>query len=195
MMVHVTQSLCNHFMSLVAQPTNTTSLRPYIYLCPRSYLFLMPFTFNFTFSVPGIPNPFAAASSSNLNAQVQSCAAQKSSLSAPTVTVNTVDTNTTQRISRPPFRHGTRNRRAPSPLPPAPLSRKRGWVPSSSEPSYASAIQHSSIGYLDTPAKYRQLAENFYDHDYNTPDQDEMEGGKSSFSPHSFPTTRAHEHV
>lgn len=139
------------------------------------------FSFNFTFTVPGVPNPFAAASSSNLSLEQSSCA-QKSSLSAPTVTVNpvTVDTYSAEKKSRPPLRHG-KDRRAPSPLPPAPLSRKRGWVPSTCEPSYASTIPHSTSGYLDTPAKYRKMAEtetrdNF---DYNTPDQDEMEGGES----------------
>ncbi|KAJ7903442.1 hypothetical protein B0H14DRAFT_3079604 [Mycena olivaceomarginata] len=51
------------------------------------------------------------------------------------------------------------NLRRPSPA--APLSRKRGWDPSLAEPSQSAATLASSSGYLDTPAKYREMADEF----------------------------------
>lgn len=41
--------------------------------------------------------------------------------------------------------------------PPVPLARKRGWIPSEPEPSHATTSQTSTTGYLDTPAKYRDM--------------------------------------
>ncbi|KAF6753135.1 hypothetical protein DFP72DRAFT_849497 [Ephemerocybe angulata] len=42
---------------------------------------------------------------------------------------------------------------------PAPVSRKRGWEPSNSSPSGSQTTLASGSGYLDTPAKYREMAE------------------------------------
>jgi hypothetical protein len=70
-------------------------------------------------------------------------------------------------------------------LPLGPTAKKRGWNPSSAEPSYPSTVQSSTSGYLDTPAKYRDMAEtqSFGKDDYNSQDQgDEMEAGTLSFS-------------
>ena len=134
----------------------------------------MPFTFNFTFAVP---NPFSAFSTNLDQIQPNSCSTVKPSLSAPTVTFNNLDTNPLQ--ARLPLR---RARRAPSPISSAPLAKKRGWRPSSSEPSYPSATSTSSSGYFDTPAKYRDMASNDSDNNdkrTNPQDQDEMEGGTS----------------
>ena len=54
----------------------------------------------------------------------------------------------------------TRPRPSPSPGPPlfAPTSRKRGWEPAFVEPSLSTTTLASSSGYLDTPAKYRDMA-------------------------------------
>lgn len=102
----------------------------------------MPFSFSFSFSVPGLPNPFIARTPAS---------------AAPThgQSVQAID------------RHGSRPRRrdlpprpnrSPSPCIVQPLSRKRGWIPAVPEPSQAATIQTSS-GYLDTPAKYRDMAQ------------------------------------
>ena len=78
--------------------------------------------------------------------------------------------------------HGTLNtasnapRRPISPClaPPQPLAKKRGWVPSSSEMSVPAAVETSTNGYLDTPAKYRDQARTADD------DLEEMVAGKPS---------------
>ncbi|KAI0676018.1 hypothetical protein C8Q78DRAFT_1007677 [Trametes maxima] len=92
-------------------------------------LLAMVFSFSFNLSVPGITNPFAAATEP-----------------AP----SRYDTDM-QHSSIP-------RRRPPSPSLLPPLSRKRGWVPSSSEPSRPAPMHTSTSGYLDTPAKYRDMA-------------------------------------
>ncbi|KAI8985784.1 hypothetical protein BD414DRAFT_489226 [Trametes punicea] len=89
----------------------------------------MVFSFSFTLSVPGISNPFAAPA-----------------LPAPPHYHTDVQHSSVSR-RRPP---------SPSLLPP--LSKKRGWVPSSPEPSRPASIHTSTSGYLDTPAKYRDMA-------------------------------------
>ncbi|KZV63749.1 hypothetical protein PENSPDRAFT_200117 [Peniophora sp. CONT] len=89
------------------------------------------FNFTFSFSVPGVSNPFASAPAQEHDRD------KKTPVVAPSA----------------PAR-----RPHPATLPPAlPLSRKRGWVPSEPEPSEAATIQASSSGYLDTPAKYRDF--------------------------------------
>ncbi|KAI0796191.1 hypothetical protein C8Q75DRAFT_745620 [Abortiporus biennis] len=100
----------------------------------------MVFSFSFNFSVPGIANPFIA----------------------PKAPAN-------DRKHAPPIRETITRRRPPSPCfsSSQPLSRKRGWVPAISEPSHAAAIQTSTSGYLDTPAKYRDMAQ--------SNDEDEIE--------------------
>jgi len=106
----------------------------------------MPFPFTFSQSVPGIPNPFSAQGQGSF---VQS---------EPNPSRGSVDPASlrTQHVRPGP-------RRRPSPVhsivsPVVPLSRKRGWEPSLSGPSLAATSSTSSIGYLDTPAKYREMA-------------------------------------
>ena len=102
----------------------------------------MPFPFTFSLNVPGISNPFSAQGQKSI---------VQSEPDLPRVGTLQVQ------HERP------RPLRRPSPTPPiispvVPLSRKRGWEPSVSGPSLAAASSTSSIGYLDTPAKYREMA-------------------------------------
>ncbi|KAI0369749.1 hypothetical protein BV20DRAFT_333739 [Pilatotrama ljubarskyi] len=92
----------------------------------------MVFSFSFSLSVPGITNPFAVAQQP-----------------APPPKLH-YDTDV-QHSAAP-------RRRPPSPSLLPPLSRKRGWVPSSAEPSLPAPMHTSTSGYLDTPAKYRDMA-------------------------------------
>jgi len=102
----------------------------------------MPFPFTFKLAVPGL-NPF----------------------SSPAETPSEAPPNlgyTSQSPDEPrsrPARPNNINHRRPSPSPSlaAPLSRKRGWDPSLAEPSQSAATLASSSGYLDTPAKYREM--------------------------------------
>lgn len=104
----------------------------------------MPFPFTFSFRVPGLHNPFTTSP-----AVKPSRNDKKDALLDPI----------SRRINRalPPPR-----RASPSPSPSlspfVPLNRKRGWVPSISEPSQAATSAASTRGYLDTPAKYRDMA-------------------------------------
>ncbi|PCH44469.1 hypothetical protein WOLCODRAFT_139026 [Wolfiporia cocos MD-104 SS10] len=93
----------------------------------------MFFPFSFSFNVPGLTNPFALR--------------RKTILAPPQ-----------NRIA--PFDAGARGdrknlRRSPSPSLLSPVSRKRGWAPSDSEPSQPAEIRTSTSGYLDSPAKHR----------------------------------------
>lgn len=94
----------------------------------------MPFNFTFNLPVPGITNPFSTPSQPQPDA----------SGSCPPAQIPDVR----------PLRHRPSSGRFPSP---EPLSRKRGWVPATAEPSLATAVNASSNGYLDTPAKYREM--------------------------------------
>lgn len=104
----------------------------------------MPFPFTFSFRVPGLHNPFITPP-----AVKPSRNDRKDALLDPI----------SRRINRalPPPR-----RASPSPSPSlspfVPLNRKRGWVPSIPEPSQAATSAASTRGYLDTPAKYRDMA-------------------------------------
>ncbi|KAH7910294.1 hypothetical protein BJ138DRAFT_1009114 [Hygrophoropsis aurantiaca] len=98
----------------------------------------MPFPFTFNLSVPGLQNPFSAPS------QIGSRNDKKD-----------VEPQAIRRIAAlPPHRISP----SPSLSAPLPLSRKRGWTPSTPEPSRASTNATSTRGYLDTPAKYRDMA-------------------------------------
>ncbi|KAF9219703.1 hypothetical protein BS17DRAFT_788639 [Gyrodon lividus] len=99
----------------------------------------MPFPFTFSLNVPGLHNPFLA----------QPGLAQSRSTRS-----NHVPTPISRHISaRPPRRISP----CSSLSPPVPLARKRGWVPSTPEPSQATTSATSTRGYLDTPAKYRDM--------------------------------------
>ncbi len=109
----------------------------------------MVFSFSFSLSVPGISNPFTTAAAAN-----------PESAPPPELQFNT-DVHGVQPTSLP-------RRRPPSPSVQPPLAKKRGWVPSGPEPSRPAPIHASTSGYLDTPAKYRDMA-------YENADQDEIE--------------------
>ncbi|KAF9244147.1 hypothetical protein BU15DRAFT_42223 [Melanogaster broomeanus] len=98
----------------------------------------MLFPFTFTLNVPGLQNPFLAQPGLMQNQS----------------RIDSKDVQTpTLRSARPP------RRISPSPTlsPPVPLVRKRGWVPSTPEPSRAATSATCTKGYLDTPAKYRDM--------------------------------------
>ncbi|KAG8220761.1 hypothetical protein J3R82DRAFT_2190 [Butyriboletus roseoflavus] len=96
----------------------------------------MQFPFTFTLHVPGLHNPFLARPGP---VQAQS-RIEASAISR-------------QVASLPP----TRFLPASSLSPPIPLARKRGWIPAEPEPSHAATSATSTTGYLDTPAKYRDM--------------------------------------
>lgn len=99
----------------------------------------MPFPFTFRLPVPGLTNPFY---------QVPSTPAESSDRSPGSTSTK-----------HPEMMKITRQR--PSPIlssPEAPLSRKRGWEPTFAETSRSTTTLASSNGYLDTPAKYRDIA-------------------------------------
>ena len=99
----------------------------------------MPFPFTFSFSVPGLHNPFSTAA--------QEPAVQRS---------RTDKQDVSKAISR--RNHPFPPSRCTSPSPSlVPLTRKRGWVPSIPEPSQAATSAASIGGYLDTPAKYKHM--------------------------------------
>ncbi|KAF7312391.1 hypothetical protein MIND_00252400 [Mycena indigotica] len=97
----------------------------------------MPFPFTFNFAVPGL-NPFAAESP------------------AENFTHAEPSGHSSQQARARPARPTNVHERRPSPAPPT--TRKRGWDPSLAEPSHSSTTLASPSGYLDTPAKYREMA-------------------------------------
>jgi hypothetical protein len=100
------------------------------------------FPFTFKLSVPGLSNPFSVP--------------PVTPPELPPVQDRTGLHDDAQKRPR-------RQRPSPSPTPSLspppqqPLSRKRGWEPTFAEPSRSTATLASSAGYLDTPAKYREL--------------------------------------
>ncbi|KAI5121867.1 hypothetical protein M0805_001075 [Coniferiporia weirii] len=101
----------------------------------------MSFPFSFRLSVPGISNPF-----SNSSPPPQTARTGKQPFEA---------SNLHESWASPAPIY----RRRPSPGPaPAPLVRKRGWVPSTAEPSCAAVVSTSTTGFLDTPAIYRDMS-------------------------------------
>jgi hypothetical protein len=110
----------------------------------------MVFPFTFALNIPDVINPF------NVRAPNQTPVAGTNGN-----VVISHDSGT--RRSRAALQNITRLRPSPSPTP-APLSRKRGWEPSFSEPSYSTTTRASTAGYLDTPAKYRQNIPDEYHH-------------------------------
>ena len=98
----------------------------------------MLFPFTFSFSVPGIMNPFSKS---------------------PDLSNDAGDSPTPAKIDNLEGKRWIAVRRPrPSALPPpVPLARKRGWKPSSPEPSPAVAVTTSTRGYLNVPPKYRDF--------------------------------------
>ena len=111
----------------------------------------MVFPFTFVLSIPDIINPFT------LRASNQSPAVGTSGNAV-------VSHASDMRRSRAAFQKIIRPYPSRSPTP-TPLSRKRGWDPSFSDPSYSTITTiASTAGYLDTPAKYRQNIPDEYHH-------------------------------
>ena len=100
----------------------------------------MPFPFTFSLSVPGISNPFT------------------SEPKAHTVQSERVPTSSATGVQH----LGPCRRASVSPVPSSSSglqSRKRGWEPAISQPSSAiTTTATSTLGYLDTPARYRDMA-------------------------------------
>ncbi|KAG6914244.1 hypothetical protein DXG01_001494 [Tephrocybe rancida] len=103
----------------------------------------MPFPFTFKLSVPGLSNPFVRPEQlppmpgdklGKVSMQAQSQPKQRLQITRP----------------RPPS--------SPAPVP-MPASRKRGWEPTFASTSRSTTTLASTSGYLDTPAKYREMAE------------------------------------
>ncbi|KAF8141903.1 hypothetical protein EV363DRAFT_37836 [Boletus edulis] len=96
----------------------------------------MQFPFTFTLNIPGLHNPFLAKL-------------------GPALAHSRFDGGTAspEVASVPPSRVPPVN----SLSPPVSLARKRGWIPSEPEPSHAATSATSTTGYLDTPAKYRDM--------------------------------------
>ncbi|KAI6124925.1 hypothetical protein EV401DRAFT_2259656 [Pisolithus croceorrhizus] len=115
----------------------------------------MPFPFTFRLSVPGLNNPFLAAPSKSESGSHQRPVNDRQlGHTAPPSSSSALIS--ARRIPIPPHRHRTLAATHPYSLsPPVPLARKRGWAPSSPEPSQATTSNTSTSGYLDTPAKYR----------------------------------------
>ncbi|PIL24922.1 hypothetical protein GSI_12809 [Ganoderma sinense ZZ0214-1] len=114
----------------------------------------MVFSFSFNLSVPGIINPFTAA------AEAEAAAVNSDQASLPKLHLDG--------DVLPPSLSTVPARRPPSPSILPPVSKKRGWVPSYPEPSRPAPMHASTSGYLDTPAKYRDMV-------YENADQEEME--------------------
>ncbi|KAF8889260.1 hypothetical protein BD779DRAFT_1520648 [Infundibulicybe gibba] len=104
----------------------------------------MPFPFTFRLSVPGLANPFSSIVQAEQISPIP----------------DTPDFDSCIRSSR--GRMGGNLTHRPSSLralsSTAPSSRKRGWEPSYPEPSESTTTLASGSGYLDTPAKYREMA-------------------------------------
>ena len=98
----------------------------------------MLFSFSFRFSVPGLANPFSSYYAEPGSEKKSQHVAEMTS------TIQAYD-----RSRSPPL--------SISPTPP--LCKKRGWIPSSSELSLAATSPASTSGFLDTPAKYREIAD------------------------------------
>ncbi|KAH9072262.1 hypothetical protein EDB83DRAFT_2361950 [Lactarius deliciosus] len=103
----------------------------------------MPFPFTFNISMPGIMNPFSKSPDLPIPNETGDCGTP-----AAPVTINNLQEKRWLAVRRP----------HPSTLPPpVPLARKRGWQPSSPEPSPPAAVTMSTRGHLDVPSKYRDF--------------------------------------
>ena len=114
--------------------------RPRLVLAFVLLMPVMPFSFSFTLTVPGLTNPFSSP--------------PEPEPAPPTPRLARLDAGSDIQG----YRSTAPIRRAPSPSLQPPLSRKRGWVPSAPEYSSPTANPTSTSGYLDTPAKYREMA-------------------------------------
>lgn len=99
--------------------------------------------FTFNFHVPGLTNPFTEYYSTRRP--------------TPVPETSQVDPRTTTpRHIAPQFPTPSRVQQRIS-LPPPAKSRKRGWEPAFAEPTHAEMHTSNTMGYLDTPARYRAM--------------------------------------
>lgn len=100
----------------------------------------MPFPFSFVFSVPGIANPFTPIEAHHSPSTVRAPSPASTS-SQGTKKPKLGMSGKIFSLNRP-LRTDSFRRRPPTPClePPQPTSRKRGWVPSSSEPSIPTTL-------------------------------------------------------
>ena len=142
----------------------------------------MPFPFSFVFSVPGIANPFTQAESLNSPrspkpVQEDGRGHVHSDVQGPRKLKRGMNGNIFKSVKTEELR-----RRPPTPSlePTLPTSRKRGWVPSNSEPSIPATvqttIQTSTSGYIDPNTVYQGDARFESDEQLQ---RDEMVGGES----------------
>lgn len=125
---------------------------------------IVSFPFTFTFSYPGLPNPF----SPNYGPP------ESHSPSRPML-YNQIHTDQTtprhsQGLDTMPYPQNRFTTLTPPPhtassIVSKPPNLKRGWEPAFVEPSRLTATLASSNGYLDTPAKYREIASAEPEHD------------------------------
>ncbi|TFK68759.1 hypothetical protein BDN72DRAFT_878858 [Pluteus cervinus] len=133
---------------------------------------------------PPLPSPLFDRSSNHFPSSI----APTNSLPRPTATPSSSSSTAAGISSRNTVPLPSKISRRPSPIPtiptsfgnlaysntpvpaPLPLSKKRGWEPTFAEPSQSSATLASSNGYLDTPAKYREMMENAVE-DVLSPDE------------------------
>ncbi|KAF9038243.1 hypothetical protein BJ165DRAFT_428563 [Panaeolus papilionaceus] len=129
----------------------------------------MVFPFSFRFPLPGITNPFASSSSVTSGpafippVNTEPNIASSSRLSQADADKTLPNHTRYRRVSRANLPKINRPPPSPSPSPsPGPTgptnSRKRGWEPTFASPSQSSTTLLSTSGYLDTPAKYREMA-------------------------------------
>ena len=140
----------------------------------------MPFPFSFVFSVPGIANPFTPQETLHSPGSPRPIhtfqGTKKPKLSMPNGGIfganRTVKTDLLRR--RPP---------TPSLEQPQPTSRKRGWIPSSSEPSIPTTVQAtvqtSTSGHHNAPVAATDQ-NSVMQQANDRRDNDEMEGGECS---------------
>lgn len=154
--------------SIHAEPFSVTST---IYFVSQCFV-LMVFNFTFSFPVPGITNPFAAQP-----------VPPPEPIKAPPLQ---------EKLTRSQV--GPRARPDHPSLPaPTPLNKKRGWTPSTAEPSQPEPVKASSSGYLDTPAKYRDMAQSqqgsVYDRREHEDEANDMDRGMCSMTSFISPFT------
>lgn len=115
----------------------------------------MPFPFTFSLSVPGLANPFSSTPPEEIREKA------KPGTREPTLTSEFHPTRGSDSII---FTH-QEERRFPSPTPsstsiraPAPNRKRKQWEPIVGSASTAAHASVSAAGYLDTPAKYAEMA-------------------------------------
>ncbi|GJE93236.1 hypothetical protein PsYK624_093950 [Phanerochaete sordida] len=136
----------------------------------------MPFPFSFVFSVPGIANPFTPTASSPAPGSPQLRPPSPASTSSRGTKKPKLGMNGIFSRNRPSRADDFQRRPPPVPSlePPPPTARKRGWVPSHSEPSipttFPATVQTSTSGHLGPSTSINMK------HPMEQHDEDDMEG-------------------